>query len=117
MKISDPFGLKGYLEVEGSYKVGSKSGTLSPNSSGKADVSVPIPWRPSEPFEIQLSMQVEYELLKMSGVDFWDIHMACSGSGEFGAVAKWRANLTEDVGIAGDRLRSLRVKKRIQTLQ
>lgn len=96
MKISNPFGLKGYLEVEGSYKVGSKSGKLSPTSSGNADVSVPIPWKPNEPFEIQLSMQVEYELLKIGGVDFWDIHMAYTGSGEFGAMAKWRANLTED---------------------
>lgn len=97
MKISkDPFGLKGYLEVEDFYRVGSKSSKLSPNSSGKAEISVPVAWKPNEPFEIQLSMEVEYELLKVGGVDFWDIQMAYFGTGEFGAMAKWRANLTED---------------------
>jgi OmpA family protein len=94
MKITDPFDMEGYLKVEGNYRVGKQTGKLSPNSMGLAYVQVPVAWKPDAPFEIELEMKVEYEL-SAKAQDFWDT-MVHLGSGEFGALASWRASQTED---------------------
>jgi len=94
MKITDPFKMQGHVKVEGEYQVGKKTGKLSPNSMGLANVRVPVAWNPDAPFEIKLELSVQYELVT-GAQDFLDT-MFHVGSGEFGAVAKWRGNLTED---------------------
>jgi hypothetical protein len=94
MKITDPFDMKGYLKVEGDYQVGKQTGKFSPTSIGLSYIRVPVAWKPDAPFEIKLEMRIEYELIA-KGQDFLD-SMFHVGSGQFAAVAKWRANLTED---------------------
>jgi hypothetical protein len=95
MKLSKPFGMNGYLKIEAVQKVGAKSSALSPDSSGKAEVTVPVAWKPNAPFEIQVAVSVSYELFDVGAQDFFDTSFHV-GSGAFGAVAEWRANLSED---------------------
>src|SRR5689334_20658020 len=97
MKISDPFGFDGFVEVNGEYTVGKKTGRFS-SSSPDAEANVPIPWKPDEPFDVALTLSVEYKL-RGGATDVVDgvvSPMGHIGFGSFGMAAKWRANLSED---------------------
>ncbi len=94
MKISNPFDCKGSIEIDGEYKAGTKSGNLSPNGSGKAEVTVPVPWKPDTSFDVSIVLNFEYKFLNLN---FWlNILPPPSGFGQFAVMAKWRATLSED---------------------
>ena len=96
MKINDAFGLKGSLELGGACKINGVPGGLTPNGSGKAAIKFPIPRKlAGKAFEIVMLLEVEYELLKLGSMDFFD-SMVHQGKGKFGVVAKWRAMLGDD---------------------
>lgn len=95
MKITDPFGMKGWLEASASYKVGAKTGALSPSSSGKAEATVKVPWKPNQSFGVWLVVSVKYELFAFGSQSITD-DLVHSGNGRFGAVAEWRVYLSEN---------------------
>lgn len=101
MKISNPFDFRGFLELDGEYTVGTKSGQFAPSSSGKAEATVPVPWKPDEPFDVMLTLNVKYKLLQAPTLDIVS-PMGHMGVGSFGVAAKWRATLSEDgLGLKG----------------
>ena len=91
MKISNPFGLNGHLEVKAAYIVKPKVGAIAVTSAGKGTATVPIA-RTSEPFKVMINVQFAY-----------DVYVGKSknpplmvGEGNFEVLATWNANFDED---------------------
>jgi hypothetical protein len=95
MKISKPFGMLGELAMTATAKVGARTSNVAIDNSLKGELTVPVAWAVDAPFDIQLRVKFHYELMDVDSQGLLD-SLVHNGNGEFGAMAEWRANLSED---------------------
>ena len=92
MKISNPFGLKGYLEVKAAWIVKPKAGAVTLTSAASGSATVPIA-QTEDPFDLLLNVAVSYNFINAMSKDWNPLSF---GSGEFEHMARWKATLSEE---------------------
>jgi outer membrane protein OmpA-like peptidoglycan-associated protein len=92
MKISNPFGLKGHLEINATWIVKPKSGAVALTSAIAGSAKVPIA-QTEDPFDLLLNVSVSYQFVNAMSKDWNPLTF---GSGEFEHMARWKATLSED---------------------
>lgn len=90
MKLTNPFDMAGYINIEASYTTGKASGGFSLGSTG-AEADINVDW--DSMTAVVILVKVDYQLFLMQG---GGLKLMQKGEGDFKFAAKWRADFTED---------------------